>query len=201
MNKKVILLGLAFSLLVSACGAGEPPAPTMDPNNIVNTAQAAAFTMIAETQAAIPTATFTETPTATPVASDTPIPSPTLAVTAALLVPPSPTSGSSTGDDPCFHPLDMNVPGTHAVIRVKNKTSTAITGILYLYTKNAFNECGYMSVNIPPHDSNTYHPLNGSFILKVYTKSGYVGSNVAIISDDHLFDFEVYDDYIKLIYP
>jgi hypothetical protein len=200
MNKRVIMLGLALSLLLSACGAGATPAPTIDPNSIVNTAQAAAFTMIAQTQAAIPTATFTETPTATPLATDTPIPSPTLAIT---LPPPTSTAASSSsgGDDPCFHPLDMAVVGTHAYIRVKNKTSSAITGILYLYTRNAFNECGYMSVNIPPHDSNTYQPLTGSFILKVYTKSGYVGSNVAIISDDHLFDFEVYDDYIKLIYP
>jgi hypothetical protein len=202
MNKKVILLGLAISLLVSACAAGEPPVPTIDPNSIVNTAQAAAFTMIAETQAAIPTATFTETPTATPVASDTPIPSPTLDATA-LVVLPTATSGSSanTGDDPCFHAMDTAVVGTHAYIRIKNKTSAPITGILYLYTKNAFNECGYMSVNIPSHDSNTYTPLTGSYIVKVYTKNGFVASPIAIISDDHLIDFEVYDDYIKLIYP
>jgi hypothetical protein len=51
-----VILVTIFALSFSACGAG--PSPTVDPMDIVGTAQAAAFTMVAGTQAAMPTGTL-----------------------------------------------------------------------------------------------------------------------------------------------
>ncbi|MFT3895926.1 MAG: hypothetical protein QM730_30285 [Anaerolineales bacterium] len=203
MNKKVILLGAIIALLISACGAGEPPVPTTDPNSIVATAQAAAFTMIAQTQAAIPTATFTETPTATPVSTDTPIPSPTLAATLAAL--PTATTGSSVNanGDPCYHPIEVGAGGPNSVLRIKNKTKGLITVFIYLYKPNAFGECGYMGFDVYKGESQTITSMpRGYFAVSAYTNNRKnTAYGTAIISDDHLIDFEVYDDWIKVIYP
>lgn len=203
MNKKVLMLGLAISLLVSACNAGAPPAPTMDSNSIVNTAQAAAFTMIAQTQAAIPTLTATETPTATPPATDTPVPSPTLEATAFVLPTATTSSSVNANGDPCYHPIDASEGGPRSVLRIKNKTKGLITVFVYLYQKNAFGECGYIGFDVFKGESATVTTMpQGYFAVSAYTnnrtKTAY---GTAIISDDHLIDFEVYDDWIKVIYP
>jgi hypothetical protein len=202
MNKKVFILGLAISLLVSACGAGAPPVPTIDPNSIVNTAQAAAFTMIAQTQAAIPTATSTETPTATPLVTDTPVPLPTLEITALATA----TTGSSANanGDPCYHPIDTSgTGGPNSVIRIKNHTKGIITVFVYIYKPNAFGECGYMGFDVYKGESQTISTMpRGYFAVTAYTnnrkKTAY---GTAIISDDHLIDFIVNDDWIQVIYP
>lgn len=201
MNKKVIMIGLAVILLVSACGTGEPAAPTMDPNSIVNTAQAAAFTMIAQTQAAIPTATATETFTPTPLPTDTPIPSPTLEPAALTL--PTATTGVNAGGDPCYHPIEPGAGGPRSTLRIKNKTKGIITVFVYLYQKNAHGECGYIGFDVFKGESATVTTMpQGYFAVSAYTnnrtKTAY---GTAIVSDDHLIDFEVYDDWIKVIYP
>src|SRR5215207_11157392 len=78
--KRFSLLTVAIlAMIISACGT--PAAPTMNGADVQNTAVAAAFTMVAQTQAAVPTATPlppTEAPTQTPLPSLTPITSPTL---------------------------------------------------------------------------------------------------------------------------
>lgn len=203
MNKKVILIGLMISLLVSACGAGEPPAPTVDPNSIVNTAQAAAFTMIAETQAAIPTATATETPLPTPIPTDTPVPSPT--IDPATIPSPTATSGSvsNANGDPCYHPIEPGAGGPRSTLRIKNKTKGAITVFVYLYQKNAHGECGYIGFDVLKGESATITSMpQGYFAVSAYTNNRKnTAYGTAIVSDDHLIDFEVYDDWIKVIYP
>lgn len=204
MNKKVFILGLAISVLVSACSAGAPPVPTTDPNSIVSTAQAAAFTMIAQTQAAIPTATSTETPTATPPSTDTPVPLPTLETTALVL--PTATTGSSANanGDPCYHPIDTSGEGgPNSVIRIKNHTKGLITVFVYIYKPNAFGQCGYIGFDVYKGESQTITTMpRGYFAVTAYTnnrkKTAY---GTAIISDDHLIDFIVNDDWIQVIYP
>ena len=201
MNKKVIMIGLAVALLLSACGAGEPPVPTIDPNSIVSTAQAAAFTMIAQTQAAIPTATFTETPLPTPLPTDTPIPSPT--VDPATLASPTATSGTIGSDDPCWHPLPGDAPGNPTVLRIKNKTNGPITITVYLYQKTAFGECGYRVYDIAKGESVTLNDaLQGNYALTAFVNNRKnISYGTAMVYDTHLVDFEVYVDYIKVIYP
>src|SRR6266508_5550975 len=68
-----LTLVLMITLLISGCGArGAQATPTVNAVDIQSTVAAAAFTIVAETQSAIPTATpppptatFTDTPAAT----------------------------------------------------------------------------------------------------------------------------------------
>ena len=95
-----------FAMIITACGA--QPAPTMSPADVQFTAVAAAFTIVAQTQAAIPTATPlppTEAPTETPLPTDTPLALPT--VGAISTVPPTTSSG---GGDPCDNRDPIMVP-------------------------------------------------------------------------------------------
>lgn len=93
MKKKLLFLALILAISVSACGGTpakeEPPALTGE--DIQQTAVAMAWTMAAETMAAMPTETFTPLPptatftpafTATPIFTPTPLFSPTPMATA-----------------------------------------------------------------------------------------------------------------------
>ncbi len=94
----ILTLVLMSTLIISACGAQATPIPTVNVADMQNTMAAAAFTMIAETQAAIPTATPTAPPTDTPVPTVTLPPLPTLDATFTAV--PSGTSGAG---DPCIN--------------------------------------------------------------------------------------------------
>ena len=79
--KKILIIFLASIFLLSACGP--EPEPTMSAEDVQGTAEAAAWTMVAETQAAIPTATpipptITSSPTSIiPTSTIAPLASPT----------------------------------------------------------------------------------------------------------------------------
>src|ERR1051325_12065293 len=79
MKQTVLTIGVVFILLVSACA---PKAvPTANPVDIQHTAEAAAFTVVAQTQQSLPTATTapsTDTPAPTPAITDTVPPLPTI---------------------------------------------------------------------------------------------------------------------------
>src|SRR5262245_45619567 len=89
---------LMMTLIISACGARDAQStPTVNVVDIQSTMAAVAFTMIAQTQSAIPTATPpppTETFTDTPAPTVTFPPLPSSAVT----FTPVPNSNSSGGD-------------------------------------------------------------------------------------------------------
>src|SRR5512139_2544406 len=78
MKRNVFVISVVLVLLASACAP--QGTPTANPVDIQNTAAAAAFTMVAQTQAAIPTATPlppTETASPIPLPTDTPFLLPT----------------------------------------------------------------------------------------------------------------------------
>lgn len=108
MNKYFWASMTILSLLISSCGA-QPTEPGVSAEDIQTTAIAAAFTIVAETHAAISTNTPlppTETASPTPLPTETPIPSPTvdpLLVTETLI--PSLTPQSAASADPCNQPL------------------------------------------------------------------------------------------------
>lgn len=98
MKRNMLLLGAVFILLASACA---PQAtPTMNPADVQQTAQAAAFTMVAETQLAMPTATVPPTATPTSAPTNTPPPLPTLNTQGTQVTPGTqvaPTTGTGAG--------------------------------------------------------------------------------------------------------
>jgi hypothetical protein len=160
-----ILFAIA-ALVLSACGPA--PEPTMSPADVQGTAMAGAQTMVAETQAAIPTATPippTEAPTLTPLPTNTVPPLINLtqstqsvggatqpAVTQAVGLPPTSVPTQSSGsNDPCNKPL-TTWDGESAQITLKNNTRPKGVVTASLFFRASFGECGYISAQF---DSTT----------------------------------------------
>jgi len=141
---RTILLLTILGILVSGCGA--EPVPTVSSADIQTTAISAASTMVAQTQAAIPTATLpppTETSTPTPVATNTPVASPTLAVT---LTAAPPTTDPNA--DPCDTRVLSAPPGRETTIRLVNNTNVPIKVSIYL-NETPLGGCGWGYVELP----------------------------------------------------
>ena len=138
---------LTITMIISACG--EQATPTTEAVDLQGTVAAAAFTVIAETQAAIPTAT---PPPPTATITDTPIPTNTV-----LPLPPSGAaftpvpSGSSGGEDPCIYKvLPETLQGEPVKIRIDNSTKAAVSVSVNLQQSGPQGQCGYRGYNIDP---------------------------------------------------
>jgi hypothetical protein len=156
MKRNALIIGVVLSLFGSACGA--PATPTVNPVDIQHTAEAAAFTMVAETQQAIPTETPlppTATATLTPLPSLTPLASPTLdsqnttpiglTVTSQPNIPTFTPQASGSGQDPCNQALTA-WQGPSANLNIVNETRPKGTIILSLYVVTELGQCGYLYV-------------------------------------------------------
>jgi len=150
--KRILFVAAILALLLSACG---PQAtPTIDPAQVQASAIAAANTMVAMTQAAIPTATPippTPLPSPTLAPPPTPIPLPTLSV----LPTPTLAAAGSGGADSCNHLLDTKSSGPSASLNLRNRTNGPVTITIGLSSKNAFGQCGYLSWQVGKLDSIT----------------------------------------------
>ena len=145
-----LTLVLMIALIISGCGArGELATPTLNAVDIQSTAAAVAFTMVAETRAAIPTvtpplptATFTDTPA--PTSTFPPLPSLEATFTA---VP----TGDSGGDNPCIHKvLPAALEGETVKIRIDNSTKASLMVSVNLHQATPQSECGYRSYTLAP---------------------------------------------------
>jgi hypothetical protein len=163
MKRNLLIVSVLFSLLVSACGSQSTP--TANPADIQATAQAAAFTMVAQTQQAIPTPTQlppTEIPSQTPLPSVTPIPLPTQSSgtqqAGATQVGPTqpglptftpqslqPTASSGNNQDICNQPL-TSWQGPTAKFGIQNQTKPQGTIVLSMYVVTELNQCGYLII-------------------------------------------------------
>jgi len=146
MKQKIIVFTLIIGLALSACGAEQTP--TVSAADVAGTAQAAAFTVVAETQLAIPTNT-PYPPT------DTPVPSPTLdpllpTATSTL----APQSSAPTQQDDCNKVLSA-WQGPSATLHIANETKPKGTLVLSLYVVTGLGECGF----IPVYGTSTTGPL------------------------------------------
>lgn len=205
MNRKIVLASImVFSMIISACGAQAEP--TIDPANVQNTAVAAAFTVVAQTQAAIPTNTPvppTDTPSPTPPPTDTPVPLPTSEVLASPTVQ-SQTSGNNTGGDPCNAPLPGNVTGKPTKIRLINKTKGSLVVSLYL-NKTPFGECGYRGYNLSKNDTAVITDLpQGCYNVSVFVTEPNKSSKAfgyGCINNPDAWSFEIYADNVKFVGP
>ena len=136
---------LVITLVLSACGARSGlPEPTADPIDIQGTMAAAAFTVVAQTQAALPTPTPTPAPTDTPIPTVTVPPLPTLDGTAT----PAPDAGSG-GDDSCiYQPLPAALQGETVRMRITNSTRADLSVTVYLNQFGPQDPCGYRSYTL-----------------------------------------------------
>jgi hypothetical protein len=151
MKRKVVIYGMLLVLL-SACGA--PAAPTIEAASVQSTSVAAAFTLVAQTQAALPTNTAmppTQTPTQTPPPTETPVPSPTLdALTTPTIMalptdlPTSTPQAAISGSD-CNKPL-LSWQGPSASFTIVNETKPQGKVILLMSVITKTGECGYLNI-------------------------------------------------------
>lgn len=139
----IFSLLLMASLTISACGA-QPATSTAEAVDVQATMAAAAFTIVAETQAAIPTATMTATPTDTPAPTVTVPPLPTLDGSST----PAPGEGPG-GDDACISQvLPPTLQGEPVRIRITNSTRADLSVSIYLLQAGPGSECGYRSYTL-----------------------------------------------------
>jgi len=202
-----ISLIMTIAMVMSACGGGTPAEPTVNPQDIQSTAVAAAFTIIAETQAAIPTNTPvppTDTPVPTPLPTDTPVPSPTLeTIVIPTFTSPPPAPTNNTGGDPCNQVLGA-VTGTETKIKLKNMTNGTLVVSLYL-NLTPFGECGYRGYNLAKNDAITITDLvTGCYNVSVFVTESNKSSKAfgyGCVNNPDLWTFEIYPENVKFIGP
>jgi hypothetical protein len=149
--KHLMIITALLAFLLSSCGG--QAGPTIDSAQVQASAAAAAGTMIALTQAAIP---------ATPIPTGTLAPSPTALLSPTALTLPTlasfptaaaPTAASS-GGSACSGPMSTQG-GEHSKapnVRLANFTKDLVTISLNLI-KNKWGDCGYKSYVINPMQS------------------------------------------------
>lgn len=166
MSKKIIMLLAATAILLSACGGqGEP---TLSAADVEGTAVAAAWTMVAMTQEAIPTNTPippTETPSPTPLPTFTAEPLPTLE-----LVVPTATSVSSSTDN-CLGPINLKEAGPTTRVRIENKSTGTIRVSLNL-VESAFGQCGALVYDVNRNGITFAELPRGSWFAYAWTITG-----------------------------
>lgn len=191
MLRKIIPIMAVVAILLTACGT--PAEPTLSPEQVSGTAISMASTMIAETQAAIPTntpipPTETASPTALPTFTLEPLPAIEIA---------SPTA-TSAPQGTCDGIMNVGEAGPQSSLRVENETGGPVTFSLWLGTPNAFGQCGFIPgltvlaknekrvISIPK--GNYYFYFFGE---KAGQGSCYVNNRVG---DNHLFAVKVRQD-------
>ena len=193
---------IVTTLIITACGA--PAAPTVNAADVQHTAEAAAFTMVAETLAAVPTETPlppTETPTETPLATETAQPSPTLDVT---LTSTSAPVSNATGD-PCNRTLAGSPRGRETVIRIVNTTRSLVKVSLYLSETAAHGECGYRSYELSRNNDVVITDLvQGCYSLLAWSddpRGKFRSTGGGCINNPDKWTFEISANNIKFVGP
>jgi hypothetical protein len=187
----------AIMMIISACGA--PAAPTMNAADVQSTAVAAAFTMVAQTQAAIPTNTAlppTEAPTQTPLPTNTPLALPTLDVNVTFTSTAAPASNNSGSNvDPCATRPLAPQRGRETVIRVWNSTRVTVTVSMYLNETAAHGECGYRSFTLSKNNDIVFTDLvQGCYNLWAWSddpNGRFNSSGYGCINNPDKWTFEV----------
>jgi hypothetical protein len=209
MKRFSTLTLVVIAMLISACGT--PAAPTMQAVDVQNTAVAAAFTMVAQTQAAIPTATPlppTEPPTQTLLPTNTPLPLPTSATVAVISSPttaPVSSNNNSAGTDPCATRVLSKPEGKETVIRVANTTKLGVTVSLYLNETASKGACGYRSFTLSKNNDIVFTDLvQGCYNLWAWSdnaKGKFTSSGGGCINNPDKWTFEIRESNIKFIGP
>jgi uncharacterized protein YceK len=172
--KRFFILILASILLLSACGT--PAEPTLSAEEVQGTAMAAAMTMVAETQAAIPTATPippTDTPAPTPLPTNT-VPPFVLPTESSLVQPGNTAVAQATVADICSdlkHVIPSGAAGPTTTVKIVNENKSPATISVYL-NKTAFGECGYRSYSLAKNSSTVQTLPQGCYSAWAFSTGG-----------------------------
>src|SRR5574341_574014 len=144
MKRGALIIGVVLSLVASACAPRTTP--ILNPSDMQHTAEAAAFTMIAQTKEAVPMTTplpSTETPSPTHPPTLTSITSPTsegLPTTAQTVA----VQASASTQDNCNKPL-TSWEGPTAKLNIANETKPQGNIVLSLWVVTELGECGFLA--------------------------------------------------------
>jgi hypothetical protein len=201
---KTLLTIIIVATFASACGA-EPPPPTMAAADVQNTAVASAFTIVAQTEAAIPTATPpppTETPTQTSLPTNTAL---ALQQTQAVTFTPVAPASTSSGDHCDTRVLSGSPKGRETIIRIVNTTRAAVTVSLYLNETRDHFECGYRSYNLSGRNDVVITDLvQGCYNLWAFNSDPRTlvnASGFGCINNPDKWTFEISQGSIKFAGP
>jgi len=194
---------IALAVITSACGA--EPVPTVNAVDVQHTAEAAAFTMVAQTQAAIPTSTPlppTKTPTQTPLPTDTPISLPTLET----IVPSVAAGAGNATVDPCSTRVLSSPQGPETIIRIVNKTRVAVGVSIYLEETASHGECGYRGYNIAKANDIVITDLvQGCYYVWAWSTESRLSFRVSsvrsCINNSDKWTFEISEGSVKFVGP
>ena len=196
-----LAITVLLATIISACG-GQPAVPTISADQVQATAISAASTMVAQTQAAIPTITPlppTATFTFTPIFTDTPVSSPTPAI--------SPTPAPPTADpnaDPCATRVLSPTKGRETIIRIVNKTRQPVQVSLYLNETASHGECGYRGFNLARNNDIVYHDLvQGCYDIWAWSTGNdpFQTYGAGCINNPDKWTFEITEQVIKFVGP
>ena len=200
MLNKILPILIILMVLVTACAP--QAAPTMAAADVQGTAVAAAWTMVASTQAAIPTNTLLP-PTAVPSPTSLPTftPEPLLVPTLPPLALASPTLAPAAPSDPnnCLKPLSLSNAGPLKSLTIVNQTKSTTNVSLNLYKQNTFGQCGSLSLTLAKGGTRTVQVSSGNWyafawVLEPPSQVGYnfvVSANKAaglrlVINEDRI---------------
>ena len=201
----ILLIFSILALIASACGA--EPVPTISAADVQSTAAAAAFTMVAQTMEAMPTATPmppTDTPTATPLPTDTPASLPTIAGSPTVAAASGGASGAATVD-PCSTRVLSAPEGRETIIRIVNTTNVAVTVSMYLNETAGRGACGYRGFTLAKNNDTIYTDLvQGCYNLWAWSddpNGKFSSSGYGCINNSDKWTFEIDSNSIKFVGP
>lgn len=170
--KKVFSLVVSLIIVMALVSCGPAPAPTLDATDMQSTAVVAAFTILAMTQAAIPT----ETPPPPTIAPPTPTTEPatlealpTIAVETPVIAPAANNSNASPTPD-CYQPapLAKDLKGTTVQIKLVNKSDGPVDLSMGMYAPNEKGECYTFGFSIRDKGSDVVTVLSGCYWMGGY---------------------------------
>jgi hypothetical protein len=164
MLKKILPILLALGVSLAACAP--QAAPTMAAADIQGTAVSAAWTMVAATQAAIPTNTLappTEVPSPTSLPTFTPEPLLLIPTLPPLALAPPTMAAAPSDPNNCLKSLNLNEAGPIKNLNIQNQTKSTVNVSLNLYKPNSFGQCGSLSYVLGKGASKTVQVSSGSW--------------------------------------
>lgn len=195
-------LVLTFITLIS--GACAPQAtPTVNATAVENTMVSEIVTMLAETHAAIPTAT--PTPTATVTVTNTPAATATLPLMPTLGATFTAIPGGNSGAaDPCINKvLPATLEGEPIRIRIDNPTRATLMLSVNLQQAGPQSECGYRGYTLAPGESLVINDLvEGCYTLWAWNPDpdGYfiVTNGTSCLDDSNSWTFDISTSSLRL---
>jgi len=200
----ILTQALVITLLISACGATPQATPTVNLTDLQSTALAAASTLVAQTQAAAPTATPLP-PTTTATLLPIPTVGPTLTPLPVGTVVFTPTlDGSSIPTDPCVNQvLPASLPGLKIKMRIDNPTKGTIMVSVNLQQSGPQSLCGYRGYTLTAGESLVITDLaEGCYSIWAWNpdpKEYFMVTNgTSCLNISHSWTFDVSPNGIRL---